>query len=58
MDRLRSLQEEIRAAGHGPPSKGLLLSALIFHAPADGKQLEARYLAPYRRAHPEEDKPR
>jgi hypothetical protein len=58
MNRLAALQQAIRDVGHGPPSKGIVLSALIFAAPEDGKQLEDDYLAPYRLAHPEEDQPR
>jgi hypothetical protein len=58
MERLAVLQQAVRDVGHGAPSKGLLLSALIYAAPADGEQLEAEVLAPYRRAHPSEDQPR
>ena len=58
MDRLAAQQQAIRDNGHAPPSKGLLLSALVLHAPTDGKTLEDEYLVPYRLAHPEEDQPR
>lgn len=58
MDLLAALQQAVRDANHGPPSKGLLLSALVYAAPTDGEQLETDYLVPYRRDHPDEDRPR
>lgn len=56
--RLADLQQAVRGVGHGAPSQGLLLSALIYVAPLDGEQLESEVLAPYRRDHPDEDQPR
>jgi hypothetical protein len=58
MERLEALQRAIREANHSPPSKGLLLSALVYVAPSDGEELEREVLAPYRRDHPDEDVPR
>jgi hypothetical protein len=58
MKRLRGLQQAVRDANHGSPSKGLLLSALIYSAPTDGEALETQILMPYRRDNPEEDQPR
>ena len=57
MERLAAQQRAIRDAGHKPPSKGLLLSALIYVAPLDGEELEANSLKPYRDDHPSEDQP-
>lgn len=58
MERLAALQQAVRDKGHAPPSKALLLSALLFAAPDGGDELEADVLVPYRLAHPEEDQPR
>ena len=58
MARLAVLQRAVRDTGHRPPSKGLLLAALLFHAPDDGERLEDEYLVPYRLANPAEDQPR
>ena len=58
MDILAELQQAIRDANQLPPSKGLMLSALIYGAPRDGKKLAADFLAPYLRDHPGEEKPR
>ncbi len=58
MRRLAALQQAVRDRGHGSPSKGLLLSALIYSVSPDGEQIETELLAPYRRDHPDEDQPR
>jgi hypothetical protein len=58
MDLLAALQQAVRDADRSPPSKGLLLSALLYAAPRDGEELEEAILKPYRRDHPDEDVPR
>lgn len=59
MRRLNAMKDAIRAANSSPPANGLLLSALIYAASQrDGAELETEYMAPYRRDHPSEDKPR
>ena len=58
MRRLAALQQAVRAANKIPPSKGLLLSALIYLAPTNGDELVAEVLGPYLRDHPDEEKPR
>jgi len=58
MDLLAVLQRAVRDAYHGPPSKGLLLSALIYAASTDGERIETEILGPYRRDHPDQDQPR
>jgi hypothetical protein len=58
MRRLAALQQAIRDADRIPPSKGLLLSALIYGAPKDGVAIADEVLGPYLRDHPEEEKPR
>ena len=52
---LSDLQARVRGAGHRKPSQATLVSALIHAAPKDGRQLELKVLAPYRKAHPEVD---
>jgi hypothetical protein len=59
MERLDRMKEAIRKANHSPPSNGLFLSALIYAAAErSGAELEAEIMAPYRRDHPGEDRPR
>jgi len=58
MRKLAQLQQAVRDSGHGAPSKGVLLAALIHSAPLDGEQLEAEILVPFRSDHPTEDQPR
>jgi len=58
MDLLAALQQAIRDANQLPPSKGLLLSALVYGAPREGDRLATDVLAPYLRDHPEEERPR
>jgi hypothetical protein len=58
MVRLAALQQAIRDAGHGAPSKGLLIAALIYAASRAGEELESEILVPFRRDHPTEDQPR
>jgi hypothetical protein len=58
MRRLAELQQAVRDYSQIPPSKALLLSALIYGAPTDGEQLSVDVLAPYLRDHPDEERPR
>lgn len=59
MRRLNGMKDSIRAANFSPPANGLLLSALIYAASQrSGAELEAEIMAPYRRDHPNEDRPR
>lgn len=59
MRRLDAMKQRIREANISPPPNGLLLSALIYAvADRSGEDLESEIMAPYRRDHPNEDRPR